>query len=132
MKLTIQLPISWVQYSNRIIVLEEDEQTPEAIDYALRMLKEVDKQYAGDSDSEFAKSKGVQTPTQPASSLSTEMIVMENAQLKKSQELSQQFMNIFKYKNPELFEEVCTLVDEENHDIATNAAVDDKLLESKK
>ena len=113
------------------MVLDEDEQTPEGIQQALRTLREVDKQYNNDPASEFAKSKGVQTPTQSSSSLSTEMIVMENAQLKKSQEQSQQFMNIFKYKNPELFEEVCTLVDEENDDIKADRMVDDKLLDSK-
>lgn len=111
------------------MVLDEDEQTPEQINKALCILREVDKQYHDDSTSEFAQ--WVKHPIQTTSILSTDMILMENAQLKKSQELSQQFMNIFKYKNPELFEEVCTLVDEENHDIATNAAVDDKLLDSK-
>lgn len=111
------------------MVLDEDEQTPEGIQQALRTLREVDKQYNNDPTSEFAQ--WVKHPMQTTSILSTDMIVMENAQLKKSQEQSQQFMNIFKYKNPELFEEVCTLVDEENHDIATNAAVDDKLLDSK-
>lgn len=130
MKLTIQLPISWVQFSNRIIVLDDGEQTPEEINKALCILREVDKQYKGDTTSEFAQwVKPVSSP-QP-SSLSNDMIIMENAQLKKSQEQSQQFMNIFKYKNPELFEEICTLVDEENSDIATNAAVDDKLLDDK-
>ena len=104
------------------MVLDENEQTLGHIEQAILTLNEVDNQVRGIKKVESTPSK---------SSASTDMILMENAQLKRSQELSQQFMNLMKYKYPELFEEITLLVAEEDSDIAANNAVDDKLLDSK-
>jgi len=118
MDLTIQLPITWIQYSNRIAVLKDWEQTPEDIAKAFAALEEVDRQMQDIKN-------WVKAPVKTW--VASEMILMENAQLKRSQELAQHFLNIFKYKYPELFEEVSLLVAESDADKAANDAVDDKL-----
>lgn len=116
MDLTIQLPINGIQYSNRIAVLKDWEQTPEDIARAIEALNEVDNQVRGIKKVE-TKSTGI----------ASDMILLENAQLKRSQESAQHFMNLFKYKYPEYFEEVALLVAESDADKEANDAVDDKL-----
>lgn len=115
MDLTIQLPINGIQYSNRIAVLKDWEQTPEDIARAIEALNEVDNQV-----------RGIKTVEKKW--VASDMILLENAQLKRSQEQAQHFMNIFKYKYPEYFEEVALLVAESDADYEANVAVDDKLL----
>lgn len=117
MKLIIQLPITGVQFSNRFAHLDESENNQLGIMKAMQMLKCIDDTY---------HMKQEVTPP----STDNSMLILENAQLKKSQEYSQEFMNVFKYKNPELFSEIATLVDEVANDIAANATVDDKILEN--
>ena len=87
MKLTIQLPITGVQFSNRFAYLDEDEQNQEGILKALTLLKMIDDTYHGN-----------------ASKWADPMLEAENTQLKKGQEKQQQFMSILKHTHPDVFD----------------------------
>lgn len=140
MKAELQLPLGGIQFSRNVVFLEPEDMNPAGYIKALEMLATAEAAYQATKKMSpivlpttkvGTGSSGSPATVAPSSPIETEVLKTENAQLRKTHEMAQQFYALLQDKYPETYDTIMQSLAENEADMQTNAAVDDKLLDSK-